>query len=62
MKIMDLLKKREIPEADKEPHPEYAPPYIEPQDITLWKLIRKLNEIGAKYEIDCCGMHITNKV
>ena len=61
MNIMDLLKKKEIPEADKEPKQEYAPPFVVPDDQILFQIVRKLNDLGAKYEIDCCGMHITNK-
>ena len=49
--------------ADKEkPNAEqYAPLCKEPEDITLFKIVRKLVELGAEFDIKACGVHITNK-
>ena len=45
----------EIPKAE-----QYAPLYEEPEDIKLFKVVRKLVELGAEFDIKACGLHITN--
>ena len=46
---------KEIPKAE-----QYAPLYEEPEDIKLFKVVRKLVELGAEFDIKACGLHITN--
>ena len=40
---------------------QYAPLPDEPEDIKLFKIVRKLTELGAEFDIKACGLHITNK-
>ena len=62
MDIKDLFRKSEMPADKEKPNAEqYAPPYKEPEDITLFKIVRKLVELGAEFDIKACGLHITNK-
>ena len=39
----------------------YALPPEEPEDIKLFKIVRKLVDLGAEFDIKACGLHITNK-
>ena len=39
---------------------QYAPLYKEPEDVSLFKVVRKLVELGAEFDIKACGLHITN--
>ena len=51
-----------MPADEEKPNAEqYAPLYKEPEDITLFKIVRKLVELGAEFDIKACGLHITNK-
>ena len=62
MDIKDFFGKREMPADEEKPNAEqYAPLYKEPEDITLFKIVRKLVELGAEFDIKACGVHITNK-
>ena len=62
MDIKDLFKNREMPADEEKPMAElYAPQYEEPEDIRLFKIVRKLTELGAEFDIKACGLHITNK-
>ena len=46
----------------KKPNAEqYAPPYEEQKDITLFRIVRILVDWGAEFDIKACGVHITNK-
>jgi hypothetical protein len=61
MDIKDLFKKKEMPADEEKPKAEqYAPLYEEPEDIKLFKVVRKLMEFGAEFDIKACGLHITN--
>ena len=62
MEIKDFFGKEEMPADEEKPNAEqYAPLYKEPEDITLFKIVRKLVELGAEFDIKACGVHITNK-
>ena len=62
MDIKDFFGKKEMPADEEKPNAEqYAPLYKEPEDITLFKIVRKLVELGAEFDIKACGVHITNK-
>lgn len=62
MDIKDLFRKREMPADEEKPNAEqYAPPFEVPEDFTLFKIVRKLVELGAEFDIKACGVHITNK-
>lgn len=61
MDIKDFFKKKEMPADEEKPNAEqYALLYKEPEDITLFKIVRKLVELGAEFDIKSCGVHITN--
>ena len=61
MDIKDFFVKREMPADEKKPDAEqYAPLYKEPEDVILYKVVRKLVELGAEFDIKACGLHITN--
>lgn len=61
MDIKDLFIKRETPADEEKLNAEqYAPLYEEPEDIKLFKVVRKLVELGAEFDIKACGLHITN--
>ena len=61
MDIKDFFVKREMPADEEKPNAEqYAPLYKEPEDITLFKVVRNLVELGAEFDIKACGLHITN--
>ena len=50
-----------MPANEEKPNAEqYAPLYEEPEDIKLFKVVRKLVELGAEFDIKACGLHITN--
>ena len=63
MDIKDLFRKREMSAEEEKPNAEQyaAPLYEEPEDIKLFKVVRKLVELGAEFDIKACGLHITNK-
>jgi hypothetical protein len=62
MDIKNFFGKREMPMDEEKPNAEQcAPPFEEPKDITLYKIVRKLVELGAEFDIKACGVHITNK-
>ena len=62
MEIKDLFKKKEMPADEEKPKAEqYAPLYEDPNDIKLFKVVRKLVELGAEFDIKVFGLHITNK-
>ena len=61
MDIKYFLGKREMPVDEEKPNAEQcAPPFEEPKDITLFKVVRKLVELGAEFDIKALGLHITN--
>ena len=61
MDIKDFFVKREMPAHEEKPNAEqYAPLYKEPEDVILYKVVRKLVELGAEFDINACGLHITN--
>jgi hypothetical protein len=39
---------------------EELPIYEEPEDIKLFKVVRHLVALGAKFDIKACGYRITN--
>ena len=62
MDIKDLFGKKEMPADEEKPNAEqYAPPYEEQKDITLFRIVRILVDWGAEFDIKACGVHITNK-
>ena len=62
MEIKDLFRKKEMPKECELPTDEqYFPPYREPEEMTLFKIVRKLTELEAEFDIKACGLHITNK-
>ena len=62
MDIKDLFGKRKTPADEEKPNAEqYAPLYEEPEDVKLFKVVRKLVDLGAEFDIKACGLHITNK-
>ena len=61
MEIKDIFRKRETPTDGEKPNAEqYAPPFKQPEDITLFKIVRILVAWGAEFDIKACGVHITN--
>ena len=61
MDIKDLFRKREMPADEEKPNADqYAPLYEEPEDLKLFKVVRKLVDLGAEFDIKACGLHITN--
>ncbi len=61
MDFKDLFRRREIPADEEKPNAEqYAPPYEEHEEITLFRIVCKLVEMGAEFDIKACGVHITN--
>jgi hypothetical protein len=62
MEIKDLFRKKEMPADKEKPNAvHYAPLPEEPEDIKLFKIVRKLVVLGAEFDIKACGLHITNK-
>ena len=62
MNIKDFFGKKEMPADEEKTNAEqYAPLYKEPEDVSLFKVVRKLVELGAEFDIKACGLHITNK-
>ena len=50
-----------MPAEEEKPNAEqYAPLYEEPEDLKLFKVVRKLVDLGAEFDIKACGLHITN--
>lgn len=61
MAIKDFFGKKEMPADEEKPNAEqYAPLYKESEDVSLFKVVRKLVELGAEFDIKVCGLHITN--
>lgn len=52
MDIKDFFEKKEMHADEEKPNAEqYVPLFEEPEDIKLFKVVRKLVDLGAKFDI-----------